>query len=369
MSRNHLRHDKTCLNCGATVEERFCTRCGQENLEPKETVGHLINHFFSDLTHFDGKLFVTLKDLIARPGYLTREYVAGRRMSYLNPIRMYIFISAVFFLVLFAGNEEPATRQEDNLTSVNLFRQQLADSLRSAKTGATGKDAMSKGAAGGDTMRKAFNSEMAARLDSAEKVKPRDESVGLNTSSVGKVVIDMTENKYNSLHEYDSVQRTLPDTARDKGFMRWLLRNNVRQKERHGGRSKMHVEVDVRHDIPKIMFALLPLFALYVGWFYSRKTYYYVNHAIFTVHYHCFIFLLFLVLLLLDKVIPGDWTSIILTALSIILAFVYLVAALHGMYRQSFWLSLVKGLAISLLYFLTIGVANTLLMIIAFIGV
>jgi len=354
VSAHHLRHDKTCLNCGAIVEERFCTRCGQENLEPKESVGHLIRHFFEDITHFDGKFFVTVKDLIIRPGFLTREYVAGRRMSYLNPIRMYIFISAVFFVVLFSGKEDTAAREADNMHSLNLYRQQLADSLRSVKT---------------DSLHRTFNGAMAARLDTTEKVKLHGESVNLAMSDAGKVVIDMTENKYNTVREYDSVQRSLPDTARDKGFMHWLLRRNVQQKEKHGGRSKMHVEVDVHHDIPKIMFVVLPLFALYVGWFYSRKQYYYVNHAIFTVHYHCFIFLLFLVLLGLDKLIPGDWTSIILTTLSLILAFIYLVAALYGMYRQSFWLSLGKAIVLSVLYFITISLANMLLGVYAFLTI
>jgi hypothetical protein len=352
VSRDHLRHDKNCLNCGTQVEERYCTHCGQENTEPKESVGHLISHFFEDLTHFDGKFFVTVKDLIIRPGFLTREYVAGRRISYLNPIRMYIFISAVFFIVLFGNTEEEkAAQQGDNLHSVNIFRQQLADSLRSAKT---------------DSIRKSFNSKMAAVLDSTEKVKARDESIALNMSNFGKVVVDMTENKFNTLREFDSVQRVSPDSDQAKGLMYWLLRNNVRQKERHGGRSRMHVEVDIHHDIPKIMFALLPLFALFVGWFYNRKQYFYVNHAIFSVHYHCFIFLLFLVLLLLDKVIPGDGSSIILALLAPISAFIYLVAALRGMYRQSFLLTLGKGIAIGLLYFLTICIANTLLMVIAF---
>jgi hypothetical protein len=353
VSRHHLRHDKTCLNCGFTVEERYCSRCGQENLEPKESVGHLIRHFFEDITHFDGKFFVTVKDLIIRPGFLTREYVAGKRVSYLNPIRMYIFISAVFFVVAFAGKEkEAAASRDDGGHSVNLYRQQLADSLRSVvKT---------------DSLHRSFNGAMAARLDTTEKEKPHDESVNLSMNNAGKVIIDMTENKYKTVREFDSVQRRLSDTAREKGFGRWLTRYTVRQKEKHGGRSVMHVEVDVSHDIPKIMFVLLPLFALYVSWFYSRKQYYYVNHAIFTVHYHCFIFLLFLVLMGLDKLIPGDWAGIILTMLSPILAFIYLVAALHGMYRQSFWLCLGKAMVISLLYFITISLANMLLGIYAF---
>ena len=76
--------------------------CGQENLEPKETVWHLVNHFFEDITHFDGKFFSTVKYLITKPGFLSKEYMQGRRASYLNPIRMYVFTSAIFFVVLFS---------------------------------------------------------------------------------------------------------------------------------------------------------------------------------------------------------------------------------------------------------------------------
>src|ERR1700743_593598 len=93
VSGHHLRHEKNCLNCGFRVEERFCSRCGQENVEPKESWVHLVGHFLADITHFDSKIFITIKDLVWRPGFLTREYAEGRRVRYLNPIRMYIFIS------------------------------------------------------------------------------------------------------------------------------------------------------------------------------------------------------------------------------------------------------------------------------------
>jgi hypothetical protein len=350
--RHHLRHDRTCLNCGATVEERFCTRCGQENLEPKESIGHIVGHFFADITHFDSKLFITLKDLILRPGFLTREYVAGRRMSYLNPIRMYIFISAMFFLALFAGKKEHAPEKGDDLQAVKVisYRQHLADSLRAAVV---------------DSLRATFNREMAARLDTGKEKEPKDESLSLNMGN-GNVIIDMTEYKYNSVHEFDSVQATLPDTAKDKGIMHWILRHNTREKEKRGT-AKIHIEVDISHDIPKLMFILLPLFALYVGWFYSREKYYFVNHAIFSVHYHSFVFLLFLVFHLLGKLIPGEWTEPILALVSLILSFVYLVAALHGMYGQSFWQGLFKGLGIAFLYILTLTIASTLLTVGAYV--
>jgi hypothetical protein len=218
--------------------------------------------------------------------------------------------------------------------------------------------------AGVDSLRRVFNAELAARLDSG-KGKGKTESLNLKYGSSGAVEIDIVENKYNSLTEYDSVQRTLPDSSRDKGIMLWIVHNNIRQKIKHGGQGNLHLVVNVQHDIPKIMFVLLPLFALYVGWFYSRKKYYYVNHAIFSIHFHSFVFLFFLVLLLLSAVLPGEMTGLILAAFSPIPIFIYLVAALRRMYGQSVGMSVLKALALSLLYSITLSVASTSLLILA----
>ena len=102
MSHTPLRKESDCLNCGATVQGRYCHACGQENTEPKETIWHMFTHFFYDITHFDGSFFVTLKDLLFKPGFLSKEYMLGRRKKYLHPVRMYVFTSAVFFLVFFS---------------------------------------------------------------------------------------------------------------------------------------------------------------------------------------------------------------------------------------------------------------------------
>ena len=100
MSHSKQRSEKVCLNCGAQLYDRYCHKCGQENVEPKQSLWHLIVHFFNDVTHFDGKFFSTMKLLLAKPGFLSKEWVAGRRASYLDPVRMYIFISTVFFIVM-----------------------------------------------------------------------------------------------------------------------------------------------------------------------------------------------------------------------------------------------------------------------------
>jgi len=364
LGRHHTRKEKICLNCGSAVEERYCSRCGQENLEPAESVGHLVGHFFADITHFDSKIFTTLKDLVFRPGFLTREYIAGKRVRYLNPIRMYVFISAVFFLAIFAGGgDEHAPTEESNPHSTNLYRQQLADSLR-AVAKATGKPEAS------DSIRRAVNGEMASVLDTAAIHAGAGESFGLSFGTGGKVVLDLTEYKYHDLREYDSVQQTLPDSARGKGILNWILRNNLRLKAQYHNRNHIRLESDVGHTIPRIMFVLLPMFALFVGWFYSRKKYFYVQHAIFSIHFHCFTFLLFLLTFLAEKIVPDNSNMLplmlLLPVISLMLVFGYLVAALKGMYGQSFWLCLGKAFAISLLYLISILVVLGLLVLFTF---
>jgi hypothetical protein len=128
------------------------------------------------------------------------------------------------------------------------------------------------------------------------------------------------------------------------------------------------------------MFVLLPLFALFVGWFYNRRKYYYTQHAIFSIHFHSFYFLIFPFLNLLSFLLVPDisvdtavkspgkfaWEWSTPGILALLLTFVYLVAALKNVYRQSLWLSLLKAIAISILYIISIILAFGIIAVIAF---
>ena len=101
MSHRPERKEKNCLNCGTTVIGRYCHVCGQENHPTSQSVWGFITHFVSDIFHFDGKFFSTLRQLLFRPGKIPREYVEGKRTRYLDPVKMYLFTSAFFFLIFF----------------------------------------------------------------------------------------------------------------------------------------------------------------------------------------------------------------------------------------------------------------------------
>src|SRR5215203_1483352 len=93
VSHQPERKEKDCLNCGATVIGRYCHICGQENVVTKESFWSLTKHFVYDILHFDSKFFDTLKYIFTKPGLVQKEYIKGRRASFLHPIRMYLFTS------------------------------------------------------------------------------------------------------------------------------------------------------------------------------------------------------------------------------------------------------------------------------------
>jgi len=358
MKHSHLRHDKTCLNCGAHVPDRFCSHCGQENNEPIESFGHLLNHFFADVTHYDSQLLSTLKYLVFRPGFLTKEYNAGKRLSYLNPIRMYIFISAVFFLLMFSGEEKEAART----TNFNIYKQHLADSLRTLeKQGKLSKQ---------DSIRNVFYAQWAAKLDTLKKGKGQGEFINAAFDNHGNIVFTFIEGKYNSLADYEAEQKKLADTARDGFISHYATAKTLRIKAEHSGAAMVTIKQNVAHNIPKLMFVLLPLFAVFVGMLYGlyrKKNYVYSQHAIFTLHFHSFVFLAFTALYFIAKIPMGVQAGATLALIATLGIFAYLVIALHNVYHQKFWISFLKALVISICYSITLMICSLIIMAVAFI--
>jgi hypothetical protein len=98
MSHKKYRQDTNCLNCGSEVSGKFCQNCGQENIEIRENFFHIVGHFVSDYFHFDSKFFRSLVPLFTKPGFLTRQYLEGKRVRYIHPLRLFFFVTIIFMI-------------------------------------------------------------------------------------------------------------------------------------------------------------------------------------------------------------------------------------------------------------------------------
>lgn len=386
MSHLKERKDKTCLNCGtSSLYGRYCHICGQENLEPKETVWHLVEHFFSDITHFDGKFFSSVKYLLKRPGFLSTEYMNGRRASYLNPIRMYVFTSAIFFLILFSLRssqkivtiaENPNKSREgipelfrkkagleSKLTGKDLDGDDRIDIQRSLK--ATDLELSSIRTNFGDTSTRKFGEvELTSLLldayrDSLKKTNLSTAARDTINKAIAAVNDDRGSNffgwhqgRYLTVAAYDSVQAGLPAARRDGWIKSRMMKRLIASDEEYRGDSKAfkeHFLENFYHSFPKILFFSLPFFALILRMLYfRRKQYLYVDHGIFTIHLYCATFILMLANILLGELsnrVHWAWLQTVCGVLIfgiIAYMFIYLYLAMRAFYRQGWWKTFFK---------------------------
>lgn len=97
------RTDTTCRNCGTPAPLAYCPACGQDTAPHPPTLWEFLHEFVGHYVAFEGKLWRTLRLLVARPGALTAEYLAGRKARYVLPLRVYLSASFVFFIALKLG--------------------------------------------------------------------------------------------------------------------------------------------------------------------------------------------------------------------------------------------------------------------------
>lgn len=116
--------NSTCDNCGAKLEAEaeYCHLCGQKNLTNDIHMKEFLSQFMSDYFTFDSKFFKSILPLLFKPGFLTDEFFAGRRVRYIPPLRLYIFISIVFFLILSFWGDNSLDEAVDRLINVYFPR-------------------------------------------------------------------------------------------------------------------------------------------------------------------------------------------------------------------------------------------------------
>ena len=109
---------RACLNCAAQLHGPFCAQCGQQDVSgPMRVRDYVADGLAAHFDWLDGKLPRSLWSLVSRPGFLTREFIAGRRVPYLLPWRLYLLVSVVFFFLV--DHFDPVTVQSFGASGVD----------------------------------------------------------------------------------------------------------------------------------------------------------------------------------------------------------------------------------------------------------
>ena len=95
-----MNNNKRCLNCNQPLSNKFCPHCGQEDTDINLTFSELVRDFMGDMFTYDSRFYRTMFPLMFKPGFLSKEFYLGRRIRYVPPLRLYLFISFILFLWL-----------------------------------------------------------------------------------------------------------------------------------------------------------------------------------------------------------------------------------------------------------------------------
>jgi hypothetical protein len=261
VSKHGPRHE-TCPNCGRKEirEARFCPDCGQPNQSLDVPVRHLVEELIEHTLHLDSKLFRTAGALLLRPGFLTQEFIAGRRERYVPPVRLYVVMSLLFFFLLAvvpgrtpqAGAREGGAAESANDFNLTLF----------------------------DINAKTYAHKTPAQIDSllvSEGVEPTrfNSYIAMKVAQLGS-----------------------------------------------GGREEFNHTL--KKSVSYMMFLLMPIFALYVYVLFRRRVAWYQRALIYSVHFHSVLFLLLSVELLVAKMLPGGAVPLLFFLATVVYVFLSL---------------------------------------------
>src|SRR3954471_14471387 len=102
-----------CLNCGTGLHGEFCARCGQKACHSNPTFHDLWHDFTHETLHIDGRLWSSLRLLFTKPGFLTQEYISGRRTAHFPPLRLYLICSIAYFTVAAFAPSDTTVQVDD----------------------------------------------------------------------------------------------------------------------------------------------------------------------------------------------------------------------------------------------------------------
>lgn len=347
MSKNQLRNDKICLNCQQEVQKRFCTNCGQENSDTRKTFQHLFYHFFEDLTHYENAFWRTIKNLLFKPAALTKEYLSGKRLSYLAPIRLYLFISFVTFLTISFFPDEATSEKDMFKITYEEAKEEKSASIRKIFT----------------LQKKGVFSKTEADSLAAYTKRAEDEN-GINGN------FHFGKKSFKNVAEMDSIQKFGNTKDKLSPLTFWCFRKIVKATQYTNSTDfEKQFTKSFSQNIPKVLFIYMPIFAFILWLFHHKKRWYYFDHGIFTLHYFSFLLLLFWLLFLVDSLVlysTNEYTSLFSKVLNIA-GFVWMVyyffASHHRFYGET---RLISGLKSAVMFVINMFMILTMLILLLF---
>jgi Protein of unknown function (DUF3667) len=330
-----------CENCGAELQGHWCAVCGQPAIEYRRSFRHVVADLLNEFLNWDSKFFATIALLIFKPWRLTNEFLAGKRVRYANPLRLYLLASILFFFAVNFGTKrvhfDPTKFPEEKRAEVAAA---IAD-----KRGEIERELNKKNLTPEQRQKAQKALDYLTKPPSSATTTPTPEQTPSVTAAPGASPTDESGRQtYGPIGErpfvvFDDAKSTTP-------FEHWIEGRAKEKMGEHGTKMGLFIST-LFSNLPYMMLCCIPLFALVLKLLYVRRHIFYIDHLIYALHIHTFFYagvmLIVLATIGLNRVAPGPIAGWMIVLLWI--AFVtQIFLSIRFVYRQGWFFSIFKFL-------------------------
>lgn len=368
---------RTCENCGQPLYGEHCYACGQWTKGLVRHFSSILGDFFDTVLNIDSRVLRTLWPLFTKPGYLTQEYLAGRRVRYVTPMRLYLFLSIIAFFAMQMSvdvdedgdpdsgivkiDDDSETANIRRATTPEQVRKALADAereLEAARKAAAG----TPGVAGIDIARKAVQESAKQQLNYLAAVeaakasgKPAPKPPRLNNKGIDFPINGKPWDPKTNPVSFG----WLPDAVNASLNRRMAHARDVLM----ASNSEKPVVDALFRVSPQVLFVLMPIFALMLKLAYLFKRRLYMEHLLVALHSHSFISLALTVILVAVGLqawlvpTPGFFNGLLGWIMGLTIAWIplYLLLMQKRVYGQGWPMTLVKYAVLGFSYSILLG--------------
>jgi len=341
-SKDRRRSLTHCENCGAQLTGHYCGQCGQAAVDYRRSFRHVIADVLESFLNWDSKFFTTIALLILKPWRLTNEFLAGKRVRYVNPLRLYLLASILFFFAVNYGAKD-LRLQPGKLSPKD--RAELEADLKKGDLPPAAREQL-----------EALLRESPSPNSSPPSTSPSPATSVPSPPSPAPET-DKQKQEYGKIGErpfavFDQAKSTTP-------FERWIEARAKEKMGEHGTKMGLFIAT-LFSNLPYMMLCCIPLFAFVLKVLYFRRHIFYIDHLIYALHIHTFayvgIMLIVLATIGLNRAAPGTiagWTIALLW-----IAFVaQIFLSIRRVYRQGWFISIFKFLFGGLAYLVVLAIA------------
>ena len=328
-----------CENCGAELQGHWCGQCGQPAIEYRRSFRYVVADLLNEFLNWDSKFFTTIALLIVKPWRLTNEFLAGKRVRYVNPLRLYLLASILFFFAVNYGakgiridpTKFPDEKRAEVAAAIADKRSEIEAELKKDNLTPEQRQKVQKAL---DYLTKPTPSATTTPT-SEETPSPTPAPTASPTGEAGKETYGPVGDR--PFVVFDDAKSTTP-------FERWIESRAKEKMGEHGTKMGLFIST-LFSNLPYMMLCCIPLFALVLKLLYIRRRLFYIDHLIYALHIHSFFYaavmLIVVATIALVRFAPGAIAGWVIALLWI--AFVIQIfLSIRYVYQQGWFLSIFK---------------------------